>query len=64
MEKILKLTSEFPDYKFDAVNSFVEQLLSDPTVNIGFVPDMIERPLARKMMLTILCLDGREYKYF
>lgn len=42
----------------EVVNVFVEQLLSDPTVNVGFVPDMIERPLERKMMLAILGAIG------
>ncbi len=41
-----------------AIELFVEKLLADPTSNVAFVPDFIERPLERKMMVTMMTAIG------
>ena len=38
----------------EAVDAFVEKLLEDPTTNMAVVPDFMERPLERKMVLYLL----------
>ena len=37
-----------------AIDEFVEGLLADPETNVAYVPDMIERPLERKMLLVLM----------
>lgn len=37
-----------------AIDDFVEGLLADPETNIGYVPDVIERSLERKMLLVLM----------
>jgi hypothetical protein len=40
------------------VDAFVEGLLADPETNLGFVPDFIERPAQRHMLLFLLKAIG------
>lgn len=40
------------------VDAFVDKLLADPDTNLSFVPDMIERPAQRTMLLFLLKAIG------
>lgn len=36
------------------VDAFVDALIADPATNVAYIPDAIERPLERKMLLYVL----------
>lgn len=52
-EKVVSVVSQA------AIDEFVEALLADPESNIAYVPDMIERPMEKKMLLVLIKAIGQ-----